>query len=96
VTLPLTRNQRRAKAWKDSEPERLAQVAVCPKCPTWFKTTDERNAHRAAEHPRPGDGLARATALISNVIDGSTDQGGIAQLTRASPHDSVFKTEELR
>ena len=36
-----------AKAWTESEPERREQVAVCPKCPTWFKTTDARNAHRA-------------------------------------------------
>jgi hypothetical protein len=36
-----------AKLWKSGEPQRLASVAVCPRCPEWFPTTEERNLHRA-------------------------------------------------
>ena len=37
-----------AKLWAEGHNGRAKQIAVCPRCPTWFATVDARNAHRAA------------------------------------------------
>jgi hypothetical protein len=31
-------------------PDELRKVAGCPKCPAWFGSVEDRNAHKAQEH----------------------------------------------
>ena len=57
VQLGLAKNPRRAlvkdqarQARAFDAPDERRKVAGCPKCPAWFASVEDRNAHKAQEH----------------------------------------------